>query len=170
MNIAKLLLQKGSDPKIQSNNGTVLEYCSRSSTPEARALIEEASYAQQARLLRERSPFMNRSGSLQIDLDLVKSLEKKGYQSVEIMAAIYTLHTSNMPIDNEQMILNELMNGNHTKDKECSVCMDNDINCVLYPCGHATMCLQCAEECNVIQGECPICRSHVEKALRIFHE
>lgn len=106
--------------------------------------------------------------SLQIDLGMVEKLEKKGHESAAIIAAIYTLHRSKMPIDNEQMILNELENGSQSIEKECTVCYDNDINCVLVPCGHAILCIDCAN--TLPNGICSYCETPVERVLKIYHK
>lgn len=73
-----------------------------------------------------------------------------------------------MPTDDEQMILNELENGNQSIDKECTFCMENDINCVLVPCGHATLCIDCAN--TKLEGVCFCCNSPVDRIVKIFHK
>mmetsp|Transcript_14795 Transcript_14795/g.28639 ORF Transcript_14795/g.28639 Transcript_14795/m.28639 type:complete len:434 (-) Transcript_14795:202-1503(-) len=46
---------------------------------------------------------------------------------------------------------------------ECVVCYDNSVETCFEPCGHACVCLQCSD-----QALCPICRTEVTQARRIF--
>ena len=61
--------------------------------------------------------------------------------------------------------------GNHQQDdtKECVVCfatLNPKDRCALVPCGHTSCCFQCAGGL----GTCPLCRSPVDRAMRIFVE
>ena len=47
---------------------------------------------------------------------------------------------------------------------ECSICLDQSINCALTPCGHACCCLDCASTIEI----CPLCRIVIENPLRIY--
>jgi len=54
----------------------------------------------------------------------------------------------------------------------CTVCYSNDVNCVLYPCGHKVLCSSCAKlmksrapDSNI---ECPICRKAVLAVLTSY--
>lgn len=51
----------------------------------------------------------------------------------------------------------------------CCICLDNDVNSVLIPCGHLSLCYGCCE----VQGRqeenlCPICRSKVDYFVKTF--
>lgn len=43
------------------------------------------------------------------------------------------------------------------KDKECNVCSNAPINCVLQPCNHAVMCEDCAKRWVGENKSCPVC-------------
>ena len=48
---------------------------------------------------------------------------------------------------------------------ECVICFGlGPPRCVLTPCGHLCVCLQCSRDL----GECPICRTPVERVQEIF--
>ncbi|XP_057695973.1 E3 ubiquitin-protein ligase rififylin isoform X2 [Corythoichthys intestinalis] len=49
-------------------------------------------------------------------------------------------------------------------DNRCCICMDAPIECVLLECGHMITCTQCGNR----MRECPICRQHVSRAVRVF--
>ena len=47
---------------------------------------------------------------------------------------------------------------------ECVVCFAAARDCVLVPCGHAHVCMQCGGTL----ASCPMCRSPVERAIRLY--
>jgi hypothetical protein len=47
---------------------------------------------------------------------------------------------------------------------KCIVCLDAPRNCCLDPCGHANLCVGCAEQLET----CPTCRADIEQHIRIF--
>ncbi|KAK6092901.1 hypothetical protein MT418_006895 [Batrachochytrium dendrobatidis] len=49
----------------------------------------------------------------------------------------------------------------------CSVCLLRDIDIVLIPCGHITICKVCFSHTEFNVG-CPICRSNVSDTIRFF--
>ena len=46
----------------------------------------------------------------------------------------------------------------------CQVCMDEEVATVFCPCGHVVCCVECSVMCR----ECPICRSQITYAQRVF--
>uniref|UniRef100_A0A915PYQ1 RING-type domain-containing protein n=1 Tax=Setaria digitata TaxID=48799 RepID=A0A915PYQ1_9BILA len=51
---------------------------------------------------------------------------------------------------------------------ECRICMNAKVNCVIYTCGHMSMCFECATETWHLNGECPICRKKIEDVIKIY--
>ena len=51
---------------------------------------------------------------------------------------------------------------------ECSVCLDNAVDCVIYTCGHMCVCYRCALDIKQNKGECPICRRDIVDIIKIF--
>ena len=51
-------------------------------------------------------------------------------------------------------------------DKKCCVCLDSAVQCAFVPCGHMCTCLRCAGR--IENDGCPICRSDIVMALRVF--
>ncbi|KAA3671691.1 E3 ubiquitin-protein ligase RNF34, partial [Paragonimus westermani] len=49
-------------------------------------------------------------------------------------------------------------------DRTCCVCLNAVPDCALDPCGHVAMCYKCAVELT----DCPLCRRHVQRVLRIY--
>ncbi|KAF6775601.1 hypothetical protein AHF37_05449 [Paragonimus kellicotti] len=49
-------------------------------------------------------------------------------------------------------------------EKTCCVCLNAVPDCALDPCGHVAMCYNCA----VGLTDCPVCRRHVQRVLRIY--
>ena len=52
---------------------------------------------------------------------------------------------------------------------ECSVCLENTVNCVLYTCGHMCLCYECAGNIKAsAKPLCPVCRSVIKDVIRTF--
>lgn len=49
--------------------------------------------------------------------------------------------------------------------KTCGICYVNKPNALIYPCGHATFCLKCA---NKLKNKCPMCRNPILDIVQIF--
>ena len=48
--------------------------------------------------------------------------------------------------------------------KECVICLDNKLSRCCVPCGHLCLC----EECEGIDGKCPICQTNYDSLQRIY--
>jgi len=46
----------------------------------------------------------------------------------------------------------------------CKICVDQSMDCVLVPCGHLCICMQCAIQVT----QCPICRSQILNRQKIY--
>lgn len=53
---------------------------------------------------------------------------------------------------------------------ECAVCMDNDACMVLIPCGHVSLCTNCAtpDQQERLQRLCPYCRRLFSGVFRVY--
>lgn len=52
---------------------------------------------------------------------------------------------------------------------ECSICFENEPNCVLYTCGHMCLCYECGQ--GILKGSnplCPLCRKPVADVIKIY--
>ena len=65
----------------------------------------------------------------------------------------------------EQLLRDLDENNEEDRDTICTVCLDNQRDVVLLPCGHVCSCRQCADLVN----NCPICRTHIERSVPIFN-
>lgn len=52
-----------------------------------------------------------------------------------------------------------------TENNQCTICMVNNRDLVLIPCGHIVVCSSCGAKIN----QCPICRKQIERSLKIFY-
>ena len=48
--------------------------------------------------------------------------------------------------------------------KECIICMDEEINTAMVPCGHRLACYSCSKTLK----NCPICRADIKMVLKTF--
>ena len=46
----------------------------------------------------------------------------------------------------------------------CSICCDREFQIVFLPCQHITSCEQCSKR----MKNCPICRSNIDRRLRVY--
>ena len=51
---------------------------------------------------------------------------------------------------------------------ECVICYGQDVDCVLYSCGHMCMCFSCAVQQWSGKGECPLCRATIRDVIRTY--
>jgi E3 ubiquitin-protein ligase RGLG len=51
----------------------------------------------------------------------------------------------------------------------CSVCLDEEVNCAFVPCGHAALCMGCANKImDKAERKCPICRVMPTAHIRLY--
>eukprot|EP01117_Protostelium_nocturnum_P002100 TRINITY_DN12740_c0_g1_i1.p1 TRINITY_DN12740_c0_g1~~TRINITY_DN12740_c0_g1_i1.p1 ORF type:complete len:334 (-),score=77.50 TRINITY_DN12740_c0_g1_i1:35-1036(-) len=55
------------------------------------------------------------------------------------------------------------------KEKNCMVCFENQVNCVLIPCGHMGFCYDCGEKIREDDYHaCPLCRTEIQMVVKTF--
>jgi len=50
------------------------------------------------------------------------------------------------------------------KQTECAVCFEKGVDAVFDPCGHMVCCVDCSKKFE----ECPVCRSVINKTIKVF--
>ena len=50
------------------------------------------------------------------------------------------------------------------EELQCSICMHQEANAAVVPCGHTVSCVRCLERCD----KCPVCRKPIERILRLY--
>ncbi|EFO22374.2 hypothetical protein, variant [Loa loa] len=80
------------------------------------------------------------------------------------------LHPSPRPLLPAQTASHQQRSGDDEGEigDECRICMNSKVNCVIYTCGHMSMCFECATETWHLNGECPICRKKIEDVIKIY--
>ena len=61
---------------------------------------------------------------------------------------------------------------NEQVERECKICFEQQVDCVLLPCGHACCCYECGISVKFSSlgglGRCPICRVGIKSVTQIF--
>lgn len=59
---------------------------------------------------------------------------------------------------------------NYSENSElCCVCMANQKNTVIYPCGHRALCNACAKDVKSRASKrCPLCRTQIKDIITIY--
>lgn len=52
--------------------------------------------------------------------------------------------------------------------KECIICMGEEPNSVLIPCGHLGLCITCAREVQRNSKRCPVCRADINQVHQVY--
>ena len=106
--------------------------------------------------------------------DLTKQMHTKGLELDEHIANLKT-HNDTL-IASSSKVLQGLTNlvgtvaacpSGPATQPTCMVCYSRPPTHVLLPCGHASICMNCAERVKT-RNRCPRCRSRVEEHLKIY--
>lgn len=60
--------------------------------------------------------------------------------------------------------------GGSERSEECKICYENQVDCVLYVCGHMCLCYECAFQQWKGRGGgiCPMCRNTIQDVIKIY--
>jgi len=60
-------------------------------------------------------------------------------------------------------------NNNSSQNKDCPICFERPINCVLYQCGHMCTCYECGvKQWKTQSRTCPICRTIIKDVIKTY--
>lgn len=55
------------------------------------------------------------------------------------------------------------------RDRECVICLKEDVNVVLLPCAHQVLCVGCSEQQEMTgKSSCPCCSAQIEQRIRVY--
>mgnify|MGYP003723812321 FL=1 len=105
--------------------------------------------------------------------DLTKQMHTKGLELNEHLADLKT-HNDTL-IASSSKVLQGLTNlvgtvaspSRPPASPTCMVCYSRPPTHALVPCGHASICMNCAERVKT-RNRCPVCRGRVEDHLKIY--
>jgi len=50
----------------------------------------------------------------------------------------------------------------------CCICVTNEVNTCISPCGHAAFCSECSQQSFEHSDKCPICREKIGKIITVY--
>ena len=114
-------------------------------------------------LQRKREILINQVDTLNKSLEFLSTLEKKNQAELvileqnkgDIMTGIQRMDTIVKHRKREYLKTKDVM--------ECTICMENKVNCVLIPCGHI-FCHVCSEK----QLNCYYCRKQITNKQQLY--
>ncbi len=68
------------------------------------------------------------------------------------------------------LLLNSIEDEQSEKKPICSICLDDDANAAIVPCGHSNFCYECisSHHINSQNKECPICRAEIMMVIKLY--
>jgi len=114
-------------------------------------------------LQRKREELINQVDTINKSIEFLETLETRKRKDIDeleqnktqIMDGIQRMDTIVKHRKKEYLKAKDVM--------ECTICMENKVNCVLIPCGH----LYCSG-CVMTNGFCPHCRKEFNNVQRLF--
>ena len=65
--------------------------------------------------------------------------------------------------------LEDISDKEANSDRECVICMKDEVSVVFLPCAHQVMCASCSDEYGKKgRAACPCCRVPIEQRIRVF--
>lgn len=89
------------------------------------------------------------------------------------LSNMQSLKETNIRLRQELQELQEMTEGlarrEVRRDRECVMCMCEEMSVVFLPCAHQVVCVKC-NELHEKQGmrDCPSCRTHIQQRIRVF--
>ena len=102
----------------------------------------------------------------EVSVQLALRLNGKAYKN----KTVHIIRTADLqlhPNDNDTITQSQIPEPDSTevaKESECKVCFERNMDAVFIPCGHVAACFPCASK----MTQCPICRSDVDRVVRLY--
>lgn len=152
-NNAQSTHHKSSESKYASNNNSY--------APVAAARRVRYQHTQnQNQTQSKRQSTIDASGSNSQIIPTTKSSTSKNCKGSSSSSS--QAHKSNSTSSNDK-------SGNNSTTKDCPICFERPINCVLYQCGHMCTCYECGvKQWRTQSRTCPICRTIIKDVIKTY--
>lgn len=96
-----------------------------------------------------------------------QSRNSKGTLSLPNNSKIRTKHLSTKAQSTKALMSRD--NNSSPSSKDCPICFERPINCVLYQCGHMCTCYECGvKQWKTQSRTCPICRTVIKDVIKTY--
>lgn len=114
------------------------------------------------------------------DNNVISSIDvNDGITSINVYDNYEDEHINNprkkkvVKLDSKELILQKLdkikcTEAKENEDKECSICMKNEKNVLLQPCGHFHYCAECLKTVIKDKTICPFCRDPINDVNIVY--
>ncbi|CAN8075204.1 unnamed protein product [Agarophyton chilense] len=100
------------------------------------------------------------SASFDLQLDIQRSIRQEVCAALNRAGVKHVAHSPSCAV--------QARTERVAKAGACTVCLEKNVDCVLYACGHMCTCSLCARQLLSSGQKCPICRAPVRDVVRAF--
>jgi len=99
-----------------------------------------------------------------------RRLNSVSESNIEASASGELRMTRSASVSSAEKVVPDVSVGNIGTKLECKVCLDQSVNTVLLPCGHACCCQDCSVKLKFTtwDAKCPICRSRIQTVSMLY--
>jgi len=182
-NVVEYLLSEGTDWKIVNNSGKkASDYARKKNLKKLFEDAEKGIFNHEEEEVQDDGRVLKKKKAL-ISNKLVEDLIQLGYHKGDILESMYTINEANEDANKISNVVKELERKKDERRKEmevehsskskdddgdeensCKICFENRIDCVIIPCGHISICINCSVGLKL----CPMCRQDIVQVIKTF--
>jgi hypothetical protein len=160
---------KGLQEQRQAEMGALsLELqATRAQFDDERAHLQQLLHQEQAKLQTEvsrRTELEEQIASLQEEMEAIQLLQQQQQNAVQSAQLEAAASSSSEEAASEDQGPADDESDAHA----CAVCLDNPRSVAFLPCGHVVVCEKCAEDLEARHSDCIVCRTAIERHLRVY--
>jgi len=97
-----------------------------------------------------------------------KFRQKHSISDAVHVQVLHSFHLTVNQFDNLQGLEQPVSERQKSDSDTCKICFDNVVNCVILPCGHLAICMDCSNGLRRHSRQCPVCRGPILQAKQVY--